>query len=141
MLKVSSTHSVPENIGVHNGPLSPGVEYRIQQRNYAATGDGEALGWVSVKTPSPPEGESPILAIVLGVVFAIVVIILIVVAVFFYQKRRGKLDDYDDDEEGAIQMHPRSRSRIGTIVGKIRRGGPISGIGKTVARSFPFALC
>ena len=78
--------------------------------------------------------------VVLGVVCALLVVIVIVIAVFVYRKRRNSFDEYDEDEEGAIHMQNRSRSRLGTMMGKIRRGGPISGIGKIVAGSFPLML-
>ena len=114
--------------GFYNARLTPGTQYEVHQRNYADKGPGESLGSIRIETqarPPPPDSSTPIIA---GVVAAFLVV-AVIAAVFLYRRRRQNLQKYDDDDEGAIAMHHRTRSRIGSMMGKIRRGGHISGIG------------
>lgn len=113
----------------HNGPLTPGQQYAVHQRNYANDGTGESLGWIVLKTPPtrPPPPPPPWLYIIIGVVVAFIICI---VAVLVYRRRRANLMGQDEDDEGAFAMNNRSRSRLGTMFDKIRRGGLPSGIGK-----------
>ena len=137
VVRVNKTYSILGN-KVYNAPLTPGQSYRIQQRNYAASGNAESLGWVSVTT-APKPSETPT-GIIVGVVLAVVVVALIVGGVYFYRKCKKKLVEYDEDEEGAIQLRNQSRSHFGTFMAKSRRVVPISGIGKDVASSFAIRL-
>ncbi|XP_048587479.1 hemicentin-2 isoform X1 [Nematostella vectensis] len=104
--------SLPKVVKADNKPLDANTKYSFLQQAYDDNGNLlESYVWITRETDHN-------VGLIVGVLIAVIAILLILGAVVFFLWRRQKNKE-DNPADADMQLQHRSRSRIGTIVGRL----------------------